>query len=435
MVEKLFDPADLANILKTETPYQRFCVAYSGGLDSAVLLHSLAVLQKQYPNWSLRALHVHHGLNTKADFWQKHCETVCQTLGVPIETLAIRCVLSPGDSLEAVAREQRYAALFNHLAADEVLLTAHHADDQAETLLLQLLRGAGVAGLAAMPLSRWQNERLLLRPFLSYSRASLLAYAKKASLSWVDDDSNLNTAFDRNYLRHEVMPKLKARWPAVVANLQRSSQHCASALGVLKAQAQSDLAIARVSRDVLSIQALLAFGIERQIECVRAWLRDCGLQAPSQKRLTHLFEQVIGARADASPQLRLGTHEIRRYRDCLYLIKHGNFSKDIKKIQETPWGLHEPLTHDYGIASVSWEQGRGLRYESGSADYSLCFGKGGDKLKKIFQAAGIPPWERPKQPLLFYKSELLAVSNYWVNKHYWVKADELGFQLVWKPLL
>lgn len=415
MVVKLVDLADIATLLKTETQRQRFCVAYSGGLDSVVLLHSLIEIKKYHPNWSLRALHIHHGLNPRADAWQLHCEQVCQALDIPIQTLKIQCVVSPGESLEAVAREQRYAALFGHLNDDEVLLTAHHADDQAETLLLQLLRGAGVAGLAAMPRSRWEAGRLLIRPFLDYSRASLEAYAQEQQLTWVEDDSNANTAFDRNYLRHEVMPKLRARWPAAVANLQRSSQHCASALEAIRAQAQMDLRQARVSSHVLCFEVFSHWRLQRQVECVREWFRECGLSAPSDAQLKKIFQEVIAARSDASPQLSFGAVTLRRYRRCLYLLN------------ETRVHVNQYFS---SVFNIKWQIGQGLGYTPELGSYQWRFGLGGEKLKKIFQTAGIPPWERASQPLLFFNDTLIAVADYWVNRDYLVKAERIGFRLV-----
>ena len=410
---KLVDPADVATILKTETQRQRFCVAYSGGLDSVVLLHSLVEIKKQHPAWSVRALHVHHGLNPRADAWQLHCEQVCHALGIPIQTLKIQCVVSPGESLEAVAREQRYAALFGHVHIDEVLVTAHHADDQAETLLLQLLRGAGVAGLAAMPRSRWESDRLLIRPLLSYSRASLEAYAQDQQLTWVEDDSNANIAFDRNYLRHEVMPKLRARWPALATNLQRSSQHCASALEAIRAQAQMDLRQARVSSHVLCFDVFSNWRLQRQVECVREWFRDCGLSVPSDVQLKKIFHEMIDARPDASPHLSFGSVSLRRYRRCLYLLD-----------------ATRPREHDSKVFKITWQKGQGLSYTPELGCYQWRFGLGGEKLKKIFQTAGIPPWERATQPLLFFNDTLIAVADYWVNTDYLVKAECLGFRLV-----
>ncbi|HEV2320748.1 MAG TPA: tRNA lysidine(34) synthetase TilS, partial [Gammaproteobacteria bacterium] len=249
-----FDPSRLIHTLRGLPAAQRYWVALSGGLDSMVLLTALAVERGGLPG-ELRALHVHHGLHPKADEWQRHCEVACASLGIPLEIRRVEVHPATGESLEAVARERRYAAFREVVGADDLLLLAQHADDQLETFLLQALRGAGVRGLAAMPESASFSGLKLARPLLAYGRAELEAWARQQGLSWVEDPSNADTGFDRNYLRHEVLPRLKQRWPAAAETVSRSARLAAEADGLLKELAAEDTARFRAS-ETLPLKAL-----------------------------------------------------------------------------------------------------------------------------------------------------------------------------------
>ena len=224
------------------TGVTRYWLAYSGGLDSHALLHAMHGLRAQQRGIILCAVHVHHGLRPEADQWAAHCMSVCAALEIPCQVLHVQARPAAGESPEDAARCARYQALRDVIGAGDCLLTAHHQDDQAETLLLQLLRGAGVAGLAGMPACAAFGTGLLARPLLSHSRAELRAYAERHGLHWVEDGSNAETGYDRNYLRHEILPRLRARWPATAAVLTRSAGHCAAATDLLQILAAQDLA-------------------------------------------------------------------------------------------------------------------------------------------------------------------------------------------------
>lgn len=214
----------LSQLLIAHPQICRLIVGYSGGLDSHVLLHGLAMHRPYWLTQKLEAIYVDHGLQTASAVWGEHCAEVCRDLNMPFRVLKIDARPVPGESPEAAARRARYAALAAELGFDSALLTAHHRDDQAETLLLQLLRGAGPYGLAAMPAVSRLGQGRLLRPFLEVDRAELLAYAGKHGLRWIEDASNTDTGFDRNYLRHRVLPLLRERWPAVNRTLSRSAR-------------------------------------------------------------------------------------------------------------------------------------------------------------------------------------------------------------------
>ena len=222
-------------------------IAFSGGLDSTVLLHLLADLAKHHSLPALSAIHIHHGLQAAADAWPQHCQSVCDTLGVPL--LIERVSVQPGASLERAARDARYAVFSALTQADDVLLTGQHRDDQAETLLFRLLRGAGVRGLGAMPQQRPVGQGTLIRPLLDVARTELERYAKAHQLRWIEDPSNQDRQFSRNYLRHQVMPRLTGRWPQAQASMARSATHLREAQGLLDELAQMDLAQASTAHD------------------------------------------------------------------------------------------------------------------------------------------------------------------------------------------
>lgn len=235
-------PALPAKLLQALAPWRSapaWHIAFSGGLDSTVLLHLLANLANTDTLPPLGAVHVHHGLQTAADAWPAHCQSICDNLGVPLRVMRVQ--VQPGASLERAARDARYQAFIEVTGAGQVLLTGQHRDDQAETLLFRLLRGAGVRGLSAMPAQRPLAAGYLVRPLLEVSRAELEAYAEEYQLEWIEDPSNADSRFSRNYLRHRVLPTLTERWPQAVSSLARTAEHLSEAQGLLGELAVMDL--------------------------------------------------------------------------------------------------------------------------------------------------------------------------------------------------
>lgn len=294
-----------------------FCVAYSGGEDSHVLLHALAQCRKQVA-FPLRAIHVHHGLSSQADQWMLHCQSVCDALFIPLIIEKVQLNLQPGDSVEAVARRERYAVFQRLLQPQEILVTAHTANDQTETFLLQLLRGAGVKGLSAMPKRKTLGVGFLERPLLPFSREDLHQYALQHQLKWIEDDSNALLRFNRNYLRHEVLPQIQKRWPEVWATVSRSAKHCAEASALLDELAQMDLQ--NETKDKLSIENLLTLSPARQRNALRYWIHQQGYLLPNQKHIEEIFQSVILADESAKPVVAWGEVEIRRHKKHLYLL-------------------------------------------------------------------------------------------------------------------
>jgi tRNA(Ile)-lysidine synthase len=301
-------------------PDVSLCVALSGGVDSVVLLAALC--KSRSKKTRLRAVHVHHGLHANADAWSEHCSALAKTLAVPLTTLRVKVSAGRGESVEAAAREARYQALAGALSEGEVLLTAHHEDDQLETVLLQLMRGAGVAGLAAMPVVAPFGRGVLARPLLTRTRAELEAWAKANELTWIEDDTNADEQFDRNYLRRQVLPLIRSRWPGASRAVARSARHAAEARRLLDALALAD--VERASNGAaLSVQHLRALAPDRRRNAVRFWIARAGQPQPDTTRLDEITRTLLDARPDANPFVEWNGVRVQRHANRLSLEAPG----------------------------------------------------------------------------------------------------------------
>jgi len=304
---------------------QSVLVGYSGGLDSHVLLHQYACQRANNAPLQLSAIHVHHGLQAQADQWAEHCDNVCRALEIPLRIVKVSITLQPGDSLEEQARLARYRTFAQHLPATATLATAHTADDQAETLLLQLLRGAGVAGLSAMPSIKPFADGWHARPLLQQTRAELHAYALEHQLTWIEDDSNSDLRFARNYLRHQVMPLLVQRWPGAIANINRSARHCASAHHLVESIAAADWQTAKgANQQQLDLSTLAQLPAERQICLLRYWIKQQGFRLPGTAKLQEIIRQLIYARSEQPVTVEWADYCIQRAKGALTVFRRVN---------------------------------------------------------------------------------------------------------------
>ncbi len=437
-----FSSANLLDILKSFSPVRRFCVAYSGGLDSQVLLHVLHGLRADLAG-SLAAVHVDHGLHSDATAWAQRCRRECERLGVPFTLLVVDGNAKPGQSPEAAARQARYQALAQWLKDGDCLLTAHHEDDQAETVLLQLLRGSGPPGLAAMPSLCALGLAHHGRPLLYFCRTQLRAYAANHGLDWIEDPSNQQCHLDRNRLRHEIIPKLRERWSGIGATLARVADNQAEAAYLLDELAQLDLMGMKGSTaNTLSVAGLTGLDTRRRRNVLRYWFRLRGLPVPSRAVLQRVDEDLLRARWDSMPRVAWSGSEVRRYRDLLYAFK--------------PLPHHDPTQH------VSWEPGKPLQLPSGGGvlraesvvgeglksqhcggTLAIRFRHGGERcrlvgrrhhhrLKHLFQERGIPPWERDRTPLIFIGDQLAAIADLWVCEPFQAGPEEAGLRIRWQ---
>ena len=433
-----FSPEGLAGRLQGLPPVTRFWLAYSGGCDSHALLHAAAQLRRRGLIQSVHGVHVNHGLQAASDGWAGHCAAVCAELEIPCTILRVNARAEPGESPEAAARHARYRAFAELMETGDCLLTAHHQDDQAETLLLQLLRGGGPHGLAAMPEATAFAAGLHARPLLAFSRADLQRYAEQHALRWIEDPSNADTGFDRNYLRNAVMPVLRERWPAAARVLARGAAHQAEAAQLSDALAAEDMRRCREEDGTLRISSLLALAEARQRNVLRYWLKDSGFKAPDTVRLAHLQHEVLHAAPDRAPEVHWEGVTVRRYRDALYAAPP---QAAVDGTMSLSWDIAEPLPlPDGATLSAIPDRGAGVKAALCSGQtVTVRYRQGGEEcrpapraatrpLKKLLQEAGVPPWERERIPLIYVGGHLAAVAGYWVCAPYRASGEEAGIR-------
>ena len=411
-------PEHVAEALRRLGPCGDGWVAFSGGTDSTALLHAAAT-RADHPPGTLRAIHIDHGLHPDSLGWAEHCRRICDALGVPLVVRRLNLKPIHGASLEATAREARYCALADVLRPGDLMLTAHNQDDQAETLLLALLRGSGVHGLAAMPREAGLGRGRLVRPLLDVPRAVLEQYVRSFGLSWIEDPSNASLLMDRNYLRNSVLPLLRLRWPGLSATLARGAGHCAEAAQLVDGVAAELLeACAGGHPGTLGIRALGALQLPHRKAVLRLWLRRRGFALLDTRHLARILDEVLPARADADPLVAWSGCEVRRYRDDLFALAPLPPPPGASRIPRAPGGMPPVLELPAGLGWLQWED-----VSDGSEPApTVRFGATGQScrpsptsrrrtLKNLFQEAGIPRWLRPYVPLVFSGDILIAVAG------------------------
>lgn len=416
---------------------QSILVAFSGGLDSTVLLHQLVLWRALHPDVALRAIHIHHGLSPHADSWVQHCESVCAQWQVPLVVERVH-LEDDGLGIEAQARRARYQAFAQTLLPGEVLMTAQHLDDQCETFLLALKRGSGPAGLSAMGENSPFAGTRLIRPLLAQTREALEAWARQHELCWIEDESNQDDTYDRNFLRLRVNPLLQQRWPHFAQAVARSAALCAEQESLLDELLASDLADCITAHSTLLVAPLMMMSGVRRAALLRRWLAGVNAPMPSRNGLERIWQEVALAREDASPCFRLGECEVRRYQSQLWWVK----SVDGQSETVIPWlEWKTPLALPAGLGSVQLISAGELRMPQADEAVSIRFKapgvlhivgrNGGRKLKKIWQEQGIPPWRRDTTPLLFYGETLIAAAGVFVTRE-GIAEDGAGVSLVWR---
>lgn len=441
--------AKLESLLSQIEANRRLWVALSGGLDSVVLLHAVASLNLATP---VHALHVNHQISLHANDWQQYCASLCAELQVPFHAEVVQ-VERAGRGLEDAARAARYDVFEQQLQAGDFLLTAHHADDQVETFFLRLLRGAGPRGLAAMAQQRPLGAGHLFRPLLTFSRAQLQAYADAHQLSWVEDESNLDTHYDRNYLRQRVIPLLHERWPQLQRRVQQTADLCSDSEALLAELAEQDLQQCEQRPERMG-QSLCLLGLAqlssaRRHNVLRYWLRHLGFDMPEQLHLQQFEQQLMAARQDAEVALGWGNLTLHRYRERLYVLPRPRpqASAQIQPIQTFTLNaqtVQVDLSNGGSLTFEYCEQVTGASYLSAEvANLSLRWRRGGERcrpaerahsqtLKRLLQEYALEPWWRNSVPLVFSGEELVAVGDLWVCHDFVADAGQPGYRLVWR---
>lgn len=415
-----------------------YWIAYSGGLDSQVLLMLCHQLRTEIP-LNLVAIHINHGLSQHAMTWQAHCVRTCNTLKIELITHQLTDLNPNANNLEETARNLRYQFFAECLAQNDVLLTAHHQDDQAETVLLQLLRGAGVKGLAAMPHIKLFAKGHHARPLLNFSREQLHRYANANELQWIDDESNQNQHFTRNFFRQQILPLLKQRWPTATKMIARSASHCAEAQQLLNEHAQIHLLNLRGSQpNTLSIARLLELSYVEQRSILRYWINQLGYPVPDATRLTAIQNNALRAAKDRMPQVFWNGIEVRRFRDDLYIMPRLA-QHNIQQVFN--WDFSPLSIPGVGHLKATRLLGNGLRADL--SNLSIRFRQGGETvwstqrgtqtLKNLFQEWRIPSWLRPRLPLIFSDNKLISVVGYFLDEEARAKANEWGYDIKLQP--
>lgn len=413
----------------------RYVVAFSGGLDSTVLLRALQPVARA-SGTELLAIHVDHGLQAESAEWARHCEATASALGVACRTVKVTVQLESGQGPEASAREARYSALHGQLETGDWLLSAHHREDQAETLLLNLARGTGPAGIAGIGEIRRFGPGWLVRPMIDVGRTALEDYARQHELTWIEDPSNADRRFDRNFLRHDVLPRLKSRWPDISARLQKSARNASEASQLLADLAEIDLETLGGRAERLPIDGLLALSPPRQRNVIRFALRSLGLSTPTAVQLARILDELIPARADAQPLVTWPGAAVRRYRNAVYLLPEKLHAAPVAgPVGPSPLALGDGLGvlrfepgAERGLSPALYERGLALSFRQGGEEFQPLGHTHTRKLKKLLQEEGVVPWMRDRLPLLYVGDELVAVGDLWIAAS---AASEPGVGVRW----
>ncbi|MGL4712994.1 MAG: tRNA lysidine(34) synthetase TilS [Shewanella sp.] len=444
------------------TPGGKLVLAYSGGVDSEVLAFGLSQFARQHPEFTYQLVYVHHGLSDNAEAWAQHCLVRGQHYDLPVTVERVTVNRGPRLSLEAEARKVRYQAIERHLSENDVLLTAHHEDDQLETILLALKRGQGPKGLAAMGQVQALAQGRQLRPLLDISRDQIEAYAKQQGLVHIEDESNQDDKYDRNFLRLDIIPRLKARWPSIATTASRSAALCAEQQATLDLQVSERLPLwlTQVPYHTQSVFKLDGFAEQSsdwQALLLRGFIESQGFALPSKVQLKQIITQLLIAKDDAKVHIRVGECEIRRFAHQVYLF---NYHARKRHTQPASWRLpqhcfmsllqgdstelvvaSEGLANGESLRLIVTEQGFRARFpwsdEVVSVRYQLtgqfrCHPHSrskGRELKKLWQEFTVPPWLREKVGFVFYNEQLVMAIGLWIEKGFSVESNVLGLQV------
>lgn len=424
-------------------PDSRVCIALSGGVDSVVLLHLFAQLRADYP-LALSAVHIHHGLSPNAGHWAQTCQQLCAEMDIPLQTYNITLNRNSALGIEAAARQARYAQ-FAQQPVDFIAL-GHHRDDQAETFLLQLLRGAGVKGLAAMPIVRQHsNHPAYFRPLLDQDRSSIIDWANQHQLRWIEDESNLGTRYARNFLRHDILPLLSQRYPAWRTTIARSARNMAEATVLLDELAQLD-AVQGIQAERISCAYLASISQARARNLLRYFLSMHDVAMPSQLRLTEMLRQLTQTGMDGSIAIDHADHTLHSYQSYGYLIKtlaapasslcwrwqgethlvltELNGILHFEQRQSQALGLSLPKLHDVNV-----------RLRQGGETFRPDCRRPNRTLKSLLQTARMPPWQRDRTPLIYSGDTLIYVPGIGAACGWQAAPGEHALHIVWQPSL
>ncbi len=430
-------------------------IAYSGGIDSQVLLHALVQLRhKRLISNEITVCHVNHGLSKNADSWQTLAEQECIKLSVNLVVKRVNVQEKAQQSLEALARDARYSALKSLREKKSIVLTGHHSDDQSETFLLALKRGAGLKGLSAMSEQIQLGQHVLVRPLLSISRQEIEEYANIHQLQWVEDESNFDTCFDRNFIRQEIMPLLRQRWPSINSTINRSASHCLSGQALLDELGAQDLVLCKASDMCLHVDVLISLSPARFNNLIRFFMAQYHYLMPSTEQLLQLRQQ-LQAGEDKSPQVKVAEHVFRRFKNTLFLTSEFSDISDWhqqvilfngtglidKKVMILPDNLGKLIFNTNTVTSSDtstklphislpeYGQQVSVRFRHENPKCLPHFRQHSRTVKKVLQELNIAPWQRKRIAFLYYDDELVSAIGYFICQAFVESNPELGMQI------
>ncbi|NOI70631.1 tRNA lysidine(34) synthetase TilS [Vibrio owensii] len=428
----------------------KIVLAFSGGVDSRLLLELLSRYQQAYSvdnqstdshSFKCHAVYVHHGLSSNADEWADKCLVWAEQAGITYSVERVSLDTNSGESIELLAREARYQALAKHIQSGDLLLTGQHADDQVETFLLALKRGSGPKGLSSMAESMPFSGGTLVRPLLAIKREQIEAVAKEQGLDWVEDESNQDTRYDRNFLRHRIVPELSERWPSIHQAVQRSARLCAQQEALLDELLSVVFERALQSDLSLSIEELATHSELARARLVRMWLAKLNVNMPTQVQLNLIWNEVGLAQQDANPKLQLKQGEVRRFQNRLYWVTETADVTTWQSDIQTDTALVLPERLGELTLSTCSEQAtialppqpellrvafnpEGLSAHPTTRNHSR-------KLKKLFQEYNVPSWLRRQIPILMYQDQVVAVGDLFVDQAF----SGQDCELIWRKSL
>ena len=407
----IFENSIKSNVNKKN--YDNFLIAYSGGSDSTALLYFAKKMAEKY-EVGIRAVHVNHNLNIESKEWKNHCKIFCEKINIPLTIKNLNINLNPGDSIEEKAREERYSSIFSLMDARTVMMTAHHADDQAETFLYQLVRGSGVKGLSSMPIFKKVDKGYHLRPFLNLSKSAIIDIVDFSQLNYIYDKSNDNINFSRNFIRKEVLPIIKNKWPGSSATISRAAHNLSDS-----AKLNDDLASIDIKAYLLNDKNKICINVRelddyRFNNVIRFWIKNNNFRMPSLEQIYSIYLNVFKAGDDKSPFFSCSEYEIRRYSDYIEIMsplkKH-----DPEEVYT--WKFNKNLVISNLSINLSWgklEERLGYKIDK---DVEVKFRKKGQNikldskksLKDYTRENKIPPWKRERTLLIYIDKELKII--------------------------
>ncbi|MCZ6804688.1 MAG: tRNA lysidine(34) synthetase TilS [Proteobacteria bacterium] len=431
---------DFVSFLSSFPDSEKFWIACSGGMDSSVMLH-LFYYNKSKIKQLLEIIYVNHGLQEKSVDWGVFCKKQCQHYDIPFKQLDISENCPKGLSIEEWAREKRYSLISQVMNKNDVLFTAHHQDDQVETFFLQALRGAGPRGLASMPSIKKIANGYHARPLLQYKRSEIQRYANDNNLVWQDDNSNSNIRYDRNYLRHKILPVIEERWPAYRETISRMINNQVDYKSLIDEIAHNDMKHALHKNTMsLSLEVIQKLSIERQKNLVFVWLDEQNIDRPGSKHISQIISDIICSTIDKSPCVNWKDNEVRRYRNLLYASKI--FNKHSVNI-EFDWNPESPLAILNETLIANPENGKGIsKADTKNAKFVVRYRQGGEKIypknlthsktvKQLFQERGVLPWLRDRIPLIYINEKLAVIPGFCIDKKYAATKDESSWDIQW----